>query len=372
LAAIIGLVVLGLSPFFKWVNFASGGVIGLKGDGKIVLGITLLAIAICVAVLLKPECFKAGVLVVQAWGTVAVFWMAALIWKVGSIFDSSDIKNNPFAGLLATQISPGAGLYVGLIGALIVAAALGFVAVRHLLVFGRMKVYCATQGVSVALGILLGFFVGPSAPSKVDTAAPKRAALAWPFPGANTAADRAADQSKWKKSHSISDSQWDEMIAQYKARKHPKPVTQTEWWEEAKDKTPAELNKLYPPLQPREWYRAEWPGGFSRSRELDFSFTGRDQTLTVMVMIKTERGVPIKELYGHLAFIKDEEIVYETQVAEKPKVSFTDRHFVFLRILYDDNNPKHRTLRFAKDSELTPAFTVRKVVLADGKEKTFE
>ena len=54
------------------------------------------------------------------------------------------------------------------------------------------------------------------------------------------------------------------------------------------------------------------------------------------------------------------------QLAEKPDVSFTDRHFVFLRIPYDDNNPKHRTLRFAKDSELTPVFTVRKVVLADG------
>jgi len=285
---------------------------------------------------------------------------------------ASDIKDNPFAGLLATQISPGAGLYIGLIGALIVAGALGFVAVGHLLVLGRMKAYVVTQSVSVGLGILLGFLVGPSGPPKVDTAGPKGPAVAWPFPGANRAANRAADQSKWKKSHNISHGQWDEMIANYKARKLPKSVTQTEWWEEAKDKTPAELNKLYPPLQPREWYRAEWPGGFSRSRELGFSFTGRDQKLKVEVVIRTEPDLPIKELYGHLAFMKGEEIVYETQVAEKPKVSFTDMHFVFLRIPYDDDNPKHRTLRFAKDSELTPVFTVRKVVMADGKEKTFE
>ena len=46
-------------------------------------------------------------------------------------------------------------------------------------------------------------------------------------------------------------------------------------------------------------------------------------------------------------------------------------HFVFLRIPYDDSNETHRTLRFAKDNELTPIFTVSKVVLADGIEKTF-
>ena len=114
---LLGLVVLAVSPLFKWMNFASGGVIGLKGDGGIVLGITLAAIGICIAVLIKPRWFKAGVLAVQAWGTVAVFWMTALIWKVGSGFDSSDIKDNPFAGLLASQISPGAGLYLGLIRA---------------------------------------------------------------------------------------------------------------------------------------------------------------------------------------------------------------------------------------------------------------
>ena len=245
LAAAAGLAVLAVSPLFKWINFASGGVIGLKGDGQIVLGITLVAIGICIAVLIKPKWLKAGVLAVQAWGTVAVFWMAALIWKVGSVFDSSDIKDNPFAGLLASQISPGAGLYLGLIGALVVAAALGFVAVRRLLASGSIKAYFATQGLSVALGILLAFFVGPSGPSKHDTAEPKapdlsqpfppgdtdevehgRAEpkapdLSQPFPGARKAADRAAAQAEWKKSHNVSDRKWDEMIANYKARKHP-------------------------------------------------------------------------------------------------------------------------------------------------------
>lgn len=185
--------------------------------------------------------------------------------------------------------------------------------------------------------------------------------------------DRASAQAKWKQTHNVSDTQWETMIATYTMRKRPQSVTQTDWWEEAKDKTPAELNKLYPPLQPREWYRAEWTGGLSgASRDLDYLFIDRRQNLKVNLMIRTEPDLPIKELHGHLAFIKDGEVVYETELAEKPDVSFTNSHFVILRVQYDDSNAKHRMLRFAKDSELTPVFTVRRVVLADGKEKTFD
>jgi hypothetical protein len=373
-AAAIGLLILAVSPLFHWVKFANGGVIGLKGDGKFVLGINFVAIAIYIAFLINPKWLKSDVLAIQAWDTVAVFWIAALIWNVSSIFDLPGLKDNPFAGLLAAQINPGAGLYLALLGALVVAAGFGFVAVRRLLAYGGINAYLATQGLSVALGVLLAFFVGPSSPTRHNTAEVKDPDLSWAFPGVRKAADRADAQTKWKKTHNVSDEQWDELIANYKGRKRPTSVSEMDWWEEAKDKTPVELNKLYPPLQPKEWYRAEWPGqfSFSRSRELDFNFSDRTQKLKVTVMITTESDVPIKELHGHLAFVKDNEIIYETQLAEKPDVSFTDTHFVLLRIDYDDNNSKHRTLRFAKDDELTPVFTVRKVVLANGVEKTFE
>ncbi len=165
-AALLGLLVLGASPLFNWVNFASGGVIGLKEDGKIVLGVTLLAIAIWVAVLFKPSWLKAGAIAVQAWGTVAVFWMGALVWKVGSILDSPAVKDNPLAMLFATQISPGAGLYLGLFGGLVVAAALGFVAVRRSLGIRDLWPYFATQGCSVAVGILLAIFSNREAPNR--------------------------------------------------------------------------------------------------------------------------------------------------------------------------------------------------------------
>lgn len=182
----------------------------------------------------------------------------------------------------------------------------------------------------------------------------------------------ASLQESWKKSHNVSEEQWTDMVSNYVARKPQDAVTEKDWWNEAKGKTPNEMNRLYPPKSPQEWYRAKWPDSFSRSRELDFSFSeNKKEELKIGVGIETEPNAPIKELYGHLAFIKNNEVVYEAQISEKEKVSFVDYTYVILRIPYDDSNPKHRTLRFSKDSELTPIFTVRRVVFADGKEKKF-
>ena len=123
----------------------------------------------------------------------------------------------------------------------------------------------------------------------------------------------------------------------------------------------------------QEWYCAEWGGGYSSSRELDRDYSSGDYNLTLKLIVRTEPEIQIKELYGNLVFIKDKKIIYESKVAETPDVSFIDRCFVFLKIdPYDDNNPSHRTLRYAKDNELTPVFTISKVVLANGTEKTFD
>jgi hypothetical protein len=94
-------------------------------------------------------------------------------------------------------------------------------------------------------------------------------------------------------------------------------------------------------------------------------------TLNVSFSIDTEPEVQIKELYGHLTITNAGNLLYETELAEKPDVSFVDGCAVFLQIPYDDNNPLHRKLRFAKDEELNLVFSVTKVVLADGHVKTF-
>jgi hypothetical protein len=112
----VGLLVLSLSPFFTWVKFGAGGVTGLAGDGKILLGLTVIAGAAFAVAIIKGKWLMPALLAAQGWGTITAFWMGSLIWKVGSILDSPEMKDNPFAAIFATQIGPGAGLYLGLIG----------------------------------------------------------------------------------------------------------------------------------------------------------------------------------------------------------------------------------------------------------------
>jgi hypothetical protein len=156
-----GLLVLGLSPFFNWITFGAGGRTGLAGDGKIILAFTLLAAAAYGAAVFTRARLGWVLLAVQAWGTIAAFWMASLIWRISSLVSSPEAADNAFAALLASQVGPGAGLYMGLIGGLAVAGALGFVAVRLLLPEQRLLRFYISQTVACALGILVAVVVGP-------------------------------------------------------------------------------------------------------------------------------------------------------------------------------------------------------------------
>jgi len=50
-----GLLVLGLSPFFKWISFGTGGVIGLAGDGKILLAATVIGAIAYLSAIIKRK-----------------------------------------------------------------------------------------------------------------------------------------------------------------------------------------------------------------------------------------------------------------------------------------------------------------------------
>lgn len=167
----VGLIVLALSPFFTWVKFGAGGVTGLAGDGKILLGLTVIVGAAFAAAIVKDKWLTPALLSTQGWGTIAFLWMGALIWNFGSILESPDMQDNPFATLFATQISPGAGLYLGLVGGIVVAAAAGFLAVRILSTKQNLNLYFVSQGISCALGILLAFSVIPARPSSPNDSA---------------------------------------------------------------------------------------------------------------------------------------------------------------------------------------------------------
>lgn len=157
-----GFLLLALSPLFKWVKFGSGGIIGIRGDGKIVLAVTLLALVGFGASILRKKEIRSLLLASQAWASIAAFWMAGLIWKAGGMFDDPEIRDNPFAGILASQVGPGSGLYLGLIGALLAAGGLGFLAVRALSRTGKAHLYYVSQGCAVVLGIAILLLVGPT------------------------------------------------------------------------------------------------------------------------------------------------------------------------------------------------------------------
>ena len=359
-----GLFVIGLAPFFTWIKFGTGGVTGLTGDGKVLLAVTMLTAAAYAVAIIKRRWLTAVLLSVQAFGTIVTFWMGGLIWRVGSILETSNAGDNPFAVLFATQISPGAGLYLGLIGGFTVAASAGFLAIHLLLKMHKLNLFFTSQGSACVIGMLLLFFIIPASPPMNSSST------------VNDGGTSTTTRTEWKKKYEVTDAQWAEMVANFEFRKYPESVNTLDWWKEANDKTPAQLNKLFPPPRQREWYRAEWADDYSASRELNHVDIGNKPTrywLTLKVRVLTEPDTPITALFGKMAFVKDGNVIYEVAVAEKPDVSFTDRCLTWITVTpYDDKNQTHRTLRYAKDDELVPVFTVSKVVFADGTEKTFD
>ncbi len=152
-AGAVGLLLLGISPFFRWVSSPYGGTRGISGDGKIVLGLTVASIVAFVVRKLHGTVFT--LLWIQSWGTVALFWMTGLIWRLESLVSSTELRDNPFAAMFAGMISPGAGLYLGAVGGITAAGASGFLVVRLLRARKSLRPYAVTQGVSCLIGVLL-------------------------------------------------------------------------------------------------------------------------------------------------------------------------------------------------------------------------
>lgn len=157
----LGLLILALSPLFKWINILGGGVTGIRGDAKIVLAVTVLSIILFALPIFDRKRLTAVSLIAGAWGTVALFWMGGLIWRVSSILESPDVEDKLFIGILATQITHGFGLYLGLIGGLIAAGALGFLAFRRLKQRGRLWFFYISQACTLALGLLVAVTSAP-------------------------------------------------------------------------------------------------------------------------------------------------------------------------------------------------------------------
>ncbi len=160
----IGLLLLGLAPFFKWLNFGNGGIVGLSGGGKFLLGGTVVGFILYLLALMIRRLITPAFLIIQAGGIFTVFWMGMLIWQVSSLLFDKEANNNPFGALLLSQISPGIGLYLGLIGGLMVVGAISYVIASWSRKAGNLKLFYGCTLFSSLFGIslsLLGSFPAP-------------------------------------------------------------------------------------------------------------------------------------------------------------------------------------------------------------------
>lgn len=333
-----GLGCLTLSTFLSWINFGVFNIRGVQSPvGLAMLTITIIVAVIYAAALTDRRWSRVGMMITQGWGTIAALWIMALLLVFFYELLKSDPKGAAILAILILGIGPGNGLYLGLFGALLIAGALGYLLIQECKKTGDFHPYIISQSVSVAIAILLIIitYVG-----SFNVLAPKN----------------EGDQKITRKDIGI-------------------PLFNfTEDKADDQNKTPPAAPKVLPRLkQPKDYYYAEWlePGLFMEPREFERNW-GNSYTLTLCFVIYTEPDIPIKNLYGHLAIIKDGRVLYETFIEDENDVSFTDRTVVLLDITYNDNDPIHRELRFTDLSELKPVFTIQKVDLADGTVKTFD
>lgn len=158
-----GLLFACLAPFFKWVNVGAGGVTGLAGDGKFMLAINAAAIIAFVTSLMKQQLFTPFLIAIQAWGIAVLFWMGGLLWKISSIANEPEVRDNLFATMLSTMlVSPGPGLYIGLIGGMCIAGSLGYITATRFIREQRAATFIAIESLALFVGMGAAIALGPS------------------------------------------------------------------------------------------------------------------------------------------------------------------------------------------------------------------
>lgn len=147
--ALAGLVMLCISPFLRWIKIGALGINGLAGDGKILLAISIIA-AICFSfVVFKKTWLSLIVLPVQAFGVICTLWLGGLLWRLSN-HDVPGTGMGIFAALLP---SPGAGLWLGIVGGILVAGGAGLLAYECLSKSSKTTHFIATETIGIVLGL---------------------------------------------------------------------------------------------------------------------------------------------------------------------------------------------------------------------------
>ena len=158
-----GLVLMAISTLFEWVKFDFGGAGESWGNGdrKIILGISIALIASFAIVLIRRFWLTRTLFVIQAWGIVVLFWMGGCIFKIRSL--SSTMQEKYLEGTMFASepvISPGTGLYLGLLGGVVTACAAGYFLIKLDLSPQRLRLFYASLVMSIFVGVILAFALG--------------------------------------------------------------------------------------------------------------------------------------------------------------------------------------------------------------------
>ena len=379
--AAFGLGCITLSPFLSWVNLGFIRVAGIYTPlGLIIFVGTLIASATYAATLIEKR-FRLGILLVQGWGTIASLWLSSVVVTLLYVIASLALSDNPFVAIAAGSCSPGFGLYLGVLGGLIIAFSLGFLAVGIYRESGNLQPYVFSQVISICIGIVLAivnFLPGVNIftplgdqkvaqekseipPFKLDLEREQKAKQPKQAP------TLAARQISTPQPNSQSQNRQPVSNTPRPPASRPpqQPARQPGWNANAEN-----TNKSDEQFRCRydiKWYKSI----FDEAKDVDYDFFAKRWVLIMNFDLHIEADTPIKDVYGHLAIMKDGRVIYETPIADKNGISFTDSTLIHVKIPYDDSNPVHRTLRFDDVENLKPVFTLQKLVLADGREVIF-
>ena len=209
------LVALAFSPFLQWMNILPVAMLGLFDPaglghnlgglgihgpgGKIVLCGSLLLTGAVAAASNSKKCIPYALAAAAAWGTVAVFWMAGLIYIAGNIANfarqtTPSYDSAVFQSLSSVLVTPGAGLYIGLMASL-VATACFMLAERRTVqgssIVERHGVLGLSQALAIEIGVGLIIFYqallgqsagpGPAAAAVLSMRAPASHSSGWSF-----------------------------------------------------------------------------------------------------------------------------------------------------------------------------------------------
>lgn len=185
----------------------------------------------------------------------------------------------------------------------------------------------------------------------------------------------SAPVTDWRKQHNLSEKDGERLYQQWLHRTGKQSGAVDEFWAMALRSTPAEIERLFPPLQRKEWYAASVDKESYSWRNFDsdvFIRSGEERThrLTLLVNIRVKPNRIVKSVAGELTVSSRQQELVSVPIVHEPDVSFQgSTYYRFTIDPYDDANPAHRKLRF--DDDIQVRFAVTRVEFADGTTQSF-